>query len=47
MQEEKLWTPEFIGMSGSNLLLFMSQYIMVAALPIFIMETLEIGRAHV
>lgn len=46
MQEEKLWTPEFIGMSGSNLLLFMSQYIMVAALPIFIMETLGGGEVE-
>lgn len=46
MQEEKLWTPEFIGMSGSNLLLFMSQYIMVAALPIFIMETLGSGEVE-
>lgn len=34
MQREKLWTPEFLGMGGSNLFLFMSQYIMVAALPI-------------
>ena len=40
MQREKLWTPEFLGMGGSNLFLFMSQYIMVAALPIFIMDTL-------
>ena len=46
MQEEKLWTPVFIGMSGSNLLLFMSQYIMVAALPIFIMETLGGGEVE-
>ena len=46
MQEEKLWTPKFIGMSGSNLLLFMSQYIMVAALPIFIMETLGGGEVE-
>ena len=46
MQEEKLWTPEFICMSGSNLLLFMSQYIMVAALPIFIMETLGGGEVE-
>lgn len=43
MQREKLWTPEFLGMGGSNLFLFMSQYIMVASLPIFIMETLGGG----
>lgn len=43
MQREKLWTPEFLGMGGSNLFLFMSQYIMVAALPIFIMDTLGGG----
>lgn len=43
MQREKLWTREFLGMGGSNLFLFMSQYIMVAALPIFIMDTLGGG----
>ena len=43
MQREKLWIPEFLGMGGSNLFLFMSQYIMVAALPIFIMDTLGGG----
>lgn len=43
MQREKLWTPEFLGMGGSNLFLFMSQYIMVASLPIFIMDTLGGG----
>ena len=43
MQREKLWTPEFLGMGGSNLFLFMSQYIMVAALPIVIMDTLGGG----
>lgn len=40
MERERLWTPEFLGMGGSNLFLFMSQYIMVAALPIFIMDSL-------
>lgn len=43
MEREKLWTPEFLGMGGSNLFLFMSQYIMVASLPIFIMDTLGGG----
>lgn len=43
MERERLWTPEFLGMGGSNLFLFMSQYIMVAALPIFIMDSLGGG----
>ena len=43
MERERLWTPGFLGMGGSNLFLFMSQYIMVAALPIFIMDTLSGG----
>ncbi len=43
MQKERLWTPEFLSMGGTNLLLFMSQYIMIAALPIFIMEELGGG----
>lgn len=43
MQREPLWTPEFISMGSSNLLLFMSQYIMVAALPIVIAETFAGG----
>ncbi|RHM53579.1 MFS transporter [Mitsuokella sp. AF33-22] len=40
MEREQLWTPEFFGMSSSNLFMYMSQYIMVAALPIFILENL-------
>lgn len=40
MEREQLWTPEFLGMSSSNLFMYMSQYIMVAALPIFILENL-------
>ena len=44
MKQEKLWTPEFLSMGGSNFLLFMSQYILIAALPIFIMEKLGGGE---
>ena len=44
MKQEKLWTPEFLSMSGSNFFLFMSQYILVTALPIFIMELLGGGE---
>ena len=44
MKQEKLWTPEFLSMGGSNFLLFMTQYILVAALPIFIMEQLGGGE---
>lgn len=40
MEREQLWIPEFLGMSSSNLFMYMSQYIMVAALPIFILENL-------
>ena len=40
----KLWTPEFLSMGGCNFLVFMSQYIMIAALPIFIMDDLQGGE---
>ena len=40
----RLWTPEFISMGGCNFLVFMSQYIMIAALPIFIMDDLQGGE---
>lgn len=40
----KLWTTEFISMGGCNFLVFMSQYIMIAALPIFIMDDLQGGE---
>lgn len=44
---DKLWTSEFLSMSGANFLLFMSQYIMVAALPIFFMYSLGGGEVEV
>ena len=40
----KLWTTDFISMGGCNFLVFMSQYIMIAALPIFIMDDLHGGE---
>ena len=43
-KRERLWTPEFLSMGGTNFMLFMSQYIMVAALPIFIMDSLGGGE---
>jgi len=46
MIQEKLWTTEFISMGGSNFFQFMSQYIMVAALPVFIMGTLGGGEVE-
>ena len=34
---EALWTVEFLGMSLSNFLIYITQYAMIAALPIVIM----------
>lgn len=44
MKKEKLWTLEFIVMSCSNFFQYISQYIMVAALPIYIMNNLGGGE---
>lgn len=41
---EKLWTREFIGMGLTNFFYFMSQYIMIAALPVYIMDDLGLGE---
>lgn len=41
---EHLWTPEFLSMGGTNFLVFLSQYVMVAALPVFIMDSLGGGE---
>ena len=32
MEKDSLWSPEFLCMSGSNLIFFMSQYVLVASL---------------
>ncbi len=44
MKDTRLWTLEFINMGCSNLFFFMSQYILVAALPIFIMDDMGGGE---
>lgn len=44
MQQERLWTAEFLSMGGTNFLLYMSQYIMIASLPLYIMQTLGGGE---
>lgn len=41
---ERLWTPKFLSMGGTNFLVFLSQYVMVAALPIFILDSLGGGE---
>ena len=40
MSENKIWTREFVGMGLTNLFYFMSQYILLTALPVFIMDDL-------
>lgn len=44
LKENALWTREFIGMGLTNFFYFMSQYIMIAALPVFIMDDLGLGH---
>ena len=43
MHTEKLWTLEFLGMSLSNFLIYITQYAMIAALPIVIMTEYDGG----
>ena len=43
MHTEKLWTREFLGMSLSNFLIYITQYAMIAALPIVIMTEYDGG----
>ena len=43
---EKLWTREFIGMGLTNFFYFMSQYIMIAALPVYIMDDLGLASGR-
>ena len=38
MNKDKLWTREFIGMSLGNFLIYITQYAMIAALPIVIIK---------
>lgn len=44
MQGNTLWTREFMGMGLTNFFYFMSQYIMLAALPVYIMDDLKLGQ---
>ncbi len=41
---EKLWTAEFIGLSGTNFFHFMAQYILIVGLPIYIMNDMKGGE---
>ena len=41
---DKIWTREFIGMGLTNFFYFMSQYILLAALPVYIMDDLHLGQ---
>ena len=43
MHTGKLWTREFLGMSLSNFLIYITQYAMIAALPIVIMTEYDGG----
>ena len=42
---DKLWTREFVGMGMANFFYFISHWILVAALPIFIMD--DLGKSQV
>lgn len=44
MAQAKIWTREFLGMGMTNFFYFMSQYILIAALPVFIMDDLGKGQ---
>ena len=44
MTENRIWTREFLGMGMTNFFFFMSQYILIAALPVFIMDDLGKGE---
>lgn len=44
MAQAKIWTQEFLGMGMTNFFYFMSQYILIASLPVFIMDDLGKGQ---
>ncbi len=44
MNSNALWTREFIGMGLTNFFYFMSQYILIASLPVYIMDDLGLGQ---
>ena len=41
---EKLWTAEFIGLSATNFFHFMAQYVLIAGLPICVMNEMKGGE---
>lgn len=43
--KEKLWTKEFLGLGMANFFYFISHWILVASLPIFIMD--DLGKSQV
>ena len=50
MENEKLWSPAFLGYGGSNSIFYMTQYMMITTLPIIITSDLkgsaiEVGMA--
>ena len=41
MENEKLWSPAFLGYGGSNSIFYMTQYMMITTLPIIITSDLK------
>lgn len=41
MENEKLWSPAFLGYGGSNSIFYMTQYMMLTTLPIIITSDLK------
>lgn len=41
MENEKLWSPAFLGYGGSNSIFYMTQYMMIITLPIIITSDLK------
>lgn len=41
MSKDRLWTPQFMTMGGGNFFYFLSQYLLVAAMPLYILKELH------
>ena len=41
MSKDRLWTPQFMTMGEGNFFYFLSQYLLVAAMPLYILEELH------
>ena len=41
MENEKLWSPAFLGYGGSHSIFYMTQYMMITTLPIIITSDLK------